>query len=184
MRGKLWQSLPTGLHGACTAYNTYCASLPTYHMQLHDPTDTLLDTEKRTLRKCFSGPGNWCLPGDLWHLSKFGFPRDARNFSTLATAAQVRTAIWKHWPEEEPAWWIRAARIQTMIDNAYGHPNVIRYHKWFSSTPLLTLWRATQHVSRILGSLSRHWENLAGEARNDPRDPKFRAARRSYQQTI
>ena len=102
----------------------------------------------------------------------------SRNFSTLATAAQVRTAIWEHWPEEEPAWWIRAARIQTMIDNAYGHPNVIRYHKWFSSTPLLTLWRATQHVSRILGSLPRHWENLAGEARNDPRDPKFRAARR------
>ena len=94
LRGKLWQSLPTGLHGACTAYNTYCASLPTYHLQLQDPTPTLLDTEKKTLRKCFAGPGNWCLPEDLWHLSSFGFPRDARKFPTLATAAQVRTAVW------------------------------------------------------------------------------------------
>ena len=120
IRGKLWQSLPTGLHGACTAYNTYCASLPIYHLQLQDPTPMLLDTEKKkTLRKCFAGPGNWCLPEDLWHLSNFGLPRDARNLTTLATAAQVRTAVWEHWPKEEPAWWIRAARIQAMgrVDN-------------------------------------------------------------------
>ena len=56
MRGKLWQSLPTGLHGACSAYNTYCASLPTYHLQLQDPTATLLDTgRKKNTSQVFFG---------------------------------------------------------------------------------------------------------------------------------
>ena len=117
LRGKLWQALPKGLHGACMAYNTYCASLPIYHVQSQDPTVTLLDAEK-TLRKCFSGPGNWCIPNDLWHLSRYGFPRDARKFATLATAAQVRTAVWEHWPQEEPPRWLRARRIQGLLDNA------------------------------------------------------------------
>ena len=49
LRGKLWQVLPRGLHGACVAYNTYCASLPTYHVQLQDPTGTLLEAEKENI---------------------------------------------------------------------------------------------------------------------------------------
>ena len=52
-----WKLIPTGLHGATAAYNTFGASVLSYLGQLEAPPPEALDAEEAALRQAVPGPG-------------------------------------------------------------------------------------------------------------------------------
>ena len=76
-----------------TVYDAICI--------LEFPPTWTLQEEEKALRSAASGPGNWCVPGDLWTLNEsFGLAKSSNSLACLARAAQLRVfacdQAWKH----------------------------------------------------------------------------------------
>ena len=81
-------------HFNAFAYNFFAMSVLCLLGQLDSPPKVALDAEMRALRVSAPGPGNWCLPSDLWRLQQhFGMPMSFRSLSVVSHASKLRVAV-------------------------------------------------------------------------------------------
>ena len=93
-RASQWSGLKLGLLWTTFAYNMFAISVLGFLGQLDCPPKYALEAETRALRLCAPGPGNWCLPSDLWRLQEnFGMPKSFASLAHTSFASKLRISV-------------------------------------------------------------------------------------------
>jgi len=95
-RCKLWGGLGVGLMFSTAAYNTFASSTLGFVAQLEEPTDHVLDTERRGIIKMLPGPGKWCQEHDAFYFRESWGQKASFNSVRVTSAAAKLRAKYVH----------------------------------------------------------------------------------------
>ena len=114
-----------------------------------------------------------------------GFPIQFKDLSTVASAAQYRTAHWDNYqsgglhPER------RAELLRSLADSRTGRHRYVTCIDWHRQHGLRTLADCTSTVNRVLASSPKHFEDICSKKEPRPWTLKtFAQVKGSYQKAI
>jgi hypothetical protein len=164
-RVTVWPHQHLGLHGAAMTYNVFALSVLTFLAQLESPPDKVIDAEKKMLRTAASGPGNWCVPADLWYLRElYGQTRSFGSVAQMAKAAQVRVATWEAYRTGGLRINARAAALRREINSTEYLDRLWEWGSWYKRSHLLILQAAVTNLERHGHTATSIIDDIAGDA--------------------
>ena len=113
-RVTAWRLIPSGLHLATEAYNTFGVSVLSYIGALEDPPAWAYPLESKALLHAVQGMGpSWVEEADLWWLSEnWSMPHSFRHLRHYCLAMKLRVALTEPWPAAEGTWQSRAEALE------------------------------------------------------------------------
>ena len=136
----MWPWASLGLHYSAKTFNALVFSAFQFVAQLEAVPPEVLRMETALLRKAAPGPGNWCRPGELWHLrTHYGCPASFRSLTLTGLATLARVAKFENRlhgglraeVRSQQLWhWRCTSRFQARAD---------RWDSWYCSAPVTVL---------------------------------------------
>ena len=136
-----------GLHLSLTIYNIFVLPILTFVAQLQHSSRATLLAESKANTKIAPGPAACCSMADLQHLKNIHAHTEARNLTTTAHAAMLRTALWENHAQGGIQW----TRMKQELIHAQQHsPHLGRagkHHDWHNHHMATTLHNHKQQMA-------------------------------------